>query len=120
MVISVNEFFLNPSSVHTPNAIVKSRVLASCSCHDFGTLKLNVDRTAIGKSGSATVGGVLPDYSGIFIGVFSKHIGIEDSNLAEFMAIKEGLCFFSSFVWANYHLLVVESNSTSALCVVRK
>ena len=54
-------------------------------------MKLNVDSSALGKPSDTFIGGVLCNHVGIFKRVFSKSIDIEDSNFAEFMAIKEGL-----------------------------
>ena len=61
-------------------------------------MKLNVDGSALGKPGTIAISGVLRDHVGIFKGVFFKSIGIKNSNFAKFMAIKEGLLFFSSSV----------------------
>ncbi|EOY23626.1 Uncharacterized protein TCM_015462 [Theobroma cacao] len=42
------------------------------------------------RPGSAGKGGVIRDHEGFIKGIFSHHIGIEDSNYAELLAIKEG------------------------------
>ena len=56
LAASFNDFFLNPSAVVT---VDKSRILVSLSWPPIGSMKLNVDGSASGKPGSATVGGVL-------------------------------------------------------------
>lgn len=50
-------------------------------------LKWNVDGTAKGKPGRAGIGGILRNSMGAPICTFSAHIGIRDSNEAEFIAI---------------------------------
>lgn len=49
-------------------------------------LKWNVDGSSKGKPGEAGIGGVLRDGQGVVIAMFSAHVGIKDSNEAEFMA----------------------------------
>lgn len=49
-------------------------------------LKWNVEGSAKGKQGVAGIGGVLRNDQGNVITMFSAHIGIKDSNEANFMA----------------------------------
>ena len=78
-------------------------------------MKLNVDGSVMGKPGAAAIDGILRDHVGTFKGVFSKSIGIEDSNFAKFMTIKEGLSLFSSSTWTQSHNLIIESNSKNVI-----
>ena len=56
-----------------------------------GMLKLNVDGAVRGKSGPAGIGGVLRNDKGEVLLMFSKSVGIRDSNEAEVLAILEAL-----------------------------
>ncbi|KAK3219668.1 hypothetical protein Dsin_013638 [Dipteronia sinensis] len=60
-------------------------------------MKFNVDGLARGKSGMAGVGGVLRYSRGKVLCMFSLHVGIQDSNTAEIMAIEKAcqLCIFN-------------------------
>ncbi|KAK2662605.1 hypothetical protein Ddye_001179 [Dipteronia dyeriana] len=61
-----------------------------------GKLKFNVDRSILGKSGPAGVGGVLRDSNWKILCLFSYHLGTMASNEAEIMAIKIAVGLFSS------------------------
>lgn len=52
-----------------------------------GELKFNVDGAARGKPGLVGIGGVLRDSASFVFGMFSKHVGIKESNKAEVLAI---------------------------------
>ena len=56
-----------------------------------GLLKFNVDGAARGKPGPAGVGGVLRDHKGDVLLMFSKNVGIKESNETEVLAILEAL-----------------------------
>ncbi|EOY00278.1 Uncharacterized protein TCM_010121 [Theobroma cacao] len=46
---------------------------------------------------------------------FSKAIGRGDSNLAEYLGIREAFILFSNSIWANNYYLVIESDSRNAI-----
>ncbi len=50
-------------------------------------LSFNVDRSAVGKPGPGSIGGILRNHLGSALALFSVLIGIVDSNVAEFLAI---------------------------------
>ncbi|XVF58965.1 hypothetical protein PTKIN_Ptkin07bG0108800 [Pterospermum kingtungense] len=77
--------------------------------------EFNVDGSAMGKPGPAGIEGLLRDHEGNVILRFMKSIGHADSNLAELLAIKEVFLIFASSRWANSHVLIVESDSQSAV-----
>ncbi|KAK3170526.1 hypothetical protein Dsin_000142 [Dipteronia sinensis] len=54
----------------------------------FDNLKFNVYGSVVGKPGPAGVGGVLRDFNGKILCLFSYHMGILNSNVAELWAIK--------------------------------
>lgn len=81
----------------------------------IGVLKFNVDGAALGKPGLAGIGGVLRNHEGRVLIRFSKAVGIEESNIAEILAIREALMIFSGFPWARGSPLVVESDSSNAV-----
>ena len=77
-----------------------------------GILKFNVDGATRGKLGPAGIGGVLRNDKGEVLLMFSKSVGIRDSNEAESLAILEALRIFST----SFHgPLLVESDSTNAV-----
>ncbi|XVF24309.1 hypothetical protein REPUB_Repub13aG0116700 [Reevesia pubescens] len=67
--------------------------------------------SAIEKPGLAGIGGVLRDEMGVRLLVFSKAIGIADSNEAEFIAIKKAFSVFVSSPWSKVYGLIVDSDS---------
>ncbi|XVF82868.1 hypothetical protein PTKIN_Ptkin16aG0085300 [Pterospermum kingtungense] len=80
-----------------------------------GVVKFNVYGSLFGKPGPAVIGGVLRDHVGTELIQFSKYVGIEDSNVAEIMAIREALVQFLSSSWANCSKLIIESHSKIAI-----
>ena len=78
----------------------------------IGVLKLNVDGTSRGKPGPAGKGEVLRSYKSEGLIMFSKHIGVRDSNETKVLATLEALYLFSS----DYsEALIVESDSSNAV-----
>ncbi|KAK2638844.1 hypothetical protein Ddye_026639 [Dipteronia dyeriana] len=53
----------------------------------FDLLKFNVDGLSMGMPGPTGIGGVLRDFNGKVLCIFSIYIGIQDSNMAEVAAI---------------------------------
>ncbi|XVF77973.1 hypothetical protein PTKIN_Ptkin14bG0090800 [Pterospermum kingtungense] len=80
-----------------------------------GMVKFNVDGSSFGKPGPAGIGGVLRNHKGNELMSFSKHIGMEDSNVAEIMAIREALVLFLASPWVNCSKLIIESDSRIAI-----
>ena len=54
-----------------------------------GFLKFNVDGSVRGKPGPSGIGGVLRYELGMVKGIFSKAVGVMDSNQAQLLAILE-------------------------------
>lgn len=75
-------------------------------------LKFNVDGDSRGKLGPAGISGVLHNSKGEVLLMFSKPIGIRDSNEVEVLAISEALCIFSG---SFQDKLIVESNSSNVV-----
>lgn len=50
-----------------------------------------MDNSCIDKPGTSAFGGVLKDYNGCFLYIFSYSIGKGDSSETEFLAIKKAL-----------------------------
>ena len=63
-------------------------------CPPLDSLKFNVDGSAKGKPGPASIGGVLRDCRFAVKAVFSKSIGVADSNVVELLAVREALKIF--------------------------
>ncbi|OMO83173.1 hypothetical protein COLO4_22651 [Corchorus olitorius] len=76
--------------------------------------QFNVDGSARGQPGEAGIGGILRDDSGNTKLVFSKFIGIADSNMAELLAIKEAFLIFVASEWSTNTELIIESDSLNA------
>lgn len=77
----------------------------------FGALKFHVDGAARGKQGLASIRGILRNYKGNVLNMFSKHVGIKDSNEAEVLAILAPQTCCSS----HRQSLHVESDSFNAI-----
>ncbi|XVF66579.1 hypothetical protein PTKIN_Ptkin10aG0048600 [Pterospermum kingtungense] len=84
------------------------------------SLKFNVDGSSLGKPGPAGVGWILRDHHGNELIRFSKSIGVEDSNVAELLAIREAFILFLSSTWVMSSKLIVESDSMVAVDWARK
>lgn len=59
-----------------------------------GSIKVNMDGAAHRKSGPAGIGDVLRNHNGEVLNVFSKHVGVKNSNELEILAILEALCIY--------------------------
>ncbi|XWS68843.1 hypothetical protein CRYUN_Cryun04dG0127700 [Craigia yunnanensis] len=62
----------------------------------YGCMKFNVDGFSKDKSGPVGIGGILGDNLSVIKMVFSKFVGMEDSNMAELLAVREAMCLFIS------------------------
>lgn len=71
-----------------------------------------MDGTRRGKPGLAGIGGDIRNEKGEVLHLFSKHVGIQDSNEAKILAILEALHIFYSLY---QQLLIVESDSSNAI-----
>lgn len=78
----------------------------------MGVLKFHVDGAASSKLGPAGIGGVLRNHKGELLYMFSKNVGIKDSNEAEILAILEALRIYHR---PFQYPLVVESDSMNAV-----
>ena len=47
--------------------------------------------------------------------VFSKAVGIVDSNLAELLVVREAFIIFAASKWAKTHSLLIESDSINVV-----
>ena len=79
------------------------------------SMKFNVDGSARGKPGAAGIGGVLKDSNAFVKAVFSKSIGVADSNLAELLAVCKALKVFAATRWASSFSLIIESDSSNVV-----
>lgn len=60
--------------------VCKRKMKVSWRFPSKGTLKFNVDGAAKGKPGLVGIGGVLKNHKGEIMYIFSKQVGIKDSN----------------------------------------
>ncbi|EOY20380.1 Uncharacterized protein TCM_046263 [Theobroma cacao] len=113
------------SSVYLPCdptcvSVLKEKLSAKSFCvwvrPPVGSLKFNVDGAAKDCPGLVGLGGMLRDCSRNVKLLFSKSLGIDDSNLSEIMTMKDAFVFFfATFSWASSHSLIIELNSMSAV-----
>eukprot|EP00268_Persea_americana_P021089 TRINITY_DN21101_c0_g1_i1.p1 TRINITY_DN21101_c0_g1~~TRINITY_DN21101_c0_g1_i1.p1 ORF type:complete len:199 (+),score=31.91 TRINITY_DN21101_c0_g1_i1:157-753(+) len=97
--------------------LTKERRSTFWSPPSMGMLKFNVDGAARGKPGPAGIGGVLCDDKGVILCLFSKSVGVRDSNEAEVLAILEALRILSSSFQG---CLIVESDSSNGISWVAR
>lgn len=81
----------------------------------LGSLKFNIDAACKGCMGEAGIRGVLKDDKGSMLLIFSKVVGVMDSNAAELMALWEGFQIIVASDWARSHNIIFESNSHNAI-----
>ncbi|KAK3200035.1 hypothetical protein Dsin_012678 [Dipteronia sinensis] len=74
-------------------------------------LKFNVDGSSRGKPGPAGIGGVLRNSNCKILCLFSSHVGIEDSNMTEIMAMHKAfeLCALRSVLVDRDIVIVIDS-----------
>ncbi|XVF41067.1 hypothetical protein PTKIN_Ptkin01aG0250300 [Pterospermum kingtungense] len=84
-------FHFDSSQYSFPTSKVGGRVRKSVywTPPSVGMVKFNVDGSVFGKPGPTGISRVLKNHEGIKLMCFSKHIVLEESNVAEIMAIKE-------------------------------
>ena len=85
---SVDVLLLNLKELCVDNKRRKFSAIADWHPPEFGSYKFNVDCSSKGKPGPSGIGGVLRDSNEKVLCMFSFHIGILDSNIAELWAIK--------------------------------
>ena len=79
-----------------------------------------MDGSARGKPEPASIGGVLRDCRFAVKAVFSKSIGVADSNVVELLAVREALKIFVATRCASTHRFIVESDFSNVINWVRK
>lgn len=84
----VLDTFRKPSLGVVLAASKKSRTVEDWKAPAGGEMKFNLDGAAKGCPGEAGIGGVRRDERSDVKIIFSKAIGVDDSNLAEVMAIR--------------------------------
>ena len=91
------------------------RVARSWNSPLCGFMKFNVDKSSLGKSGPAGIGGVLKDKLATVKVVFSKSIEIVDSNVAELLAVRKAIHIFLYSYWMISHKLIIENDSNNVV-----
>ena len=74
-----------------------------------------MDGSSIRKLGLTDIGGVLRDNAITVKMVFSKPVGVADSNVAKLLAIREAIHIFISSYWVHSHSLIIESDSSNVV-----
>lgn len=73
-----------------------------------------MDGFAFGKLGLAGIGGIFRDSSGKTLFTFFKSIGEADSNVAEYLVVKEPFALFGRLDLRNAFHLIIEIDSANA------
>ena len=106
--MKIDNFMQGWSDCLKKSKLKKKRKVSWCiTLTSTRVLKFNVDGVARGKQGLASIGGVLRNHKGEVMYMFSKHVGIKDSNEAEVLVILEALRIYHPFY---HHYLIVESD----------
>ena len=88
---SISELIRYPNLISVPLRVKPVRVVTMWIPPSRGYMKFNVDGSAKSKPGPAGIGGVLRDNLSVVKMIFSKSVGIEDSNMAELLAVREAM-----------------------------
>ncbi|XVF82519.1 hypothetical protein PTKIN_Ptkin16aG0055800 [Pterospermum kingtungense] len=115
IVECVYEIIRNPQLITVKTPSVKGPRSALWATPSQGCMKFIVDGAAKGKPGPAGIGGVLRDDKGMVKLVFSKPVGVMDSNLAELLAAREAFIIYSDSQWAQSYKLLIESDSLNVV-----
>ncbi|XVF84677.1 hypothetical protein PTKIN_Ptkin17bG0056800 [Pterospermum kingtungense] len=94
--------FVCPGNITIYKEKTRDRPRVSWIPPPIGYVKFNVDGASSGKPGLAGIGGVMRSHASEELARFSKFVGIEDSNVAELMAIREA---FLTFIDSPYRKL---------------
>ena len=103
------------NAIKTPVIVKPVRAITSWKHPSANAMKFNVDGSSKRKPGPIGIGGVLKDSSAVVKIVFSKPIGMANSNVAELLAVREAMCIFVSSKWINSHRLIIESDSSNVV-----
>ena len=85
------------------------RVITSWKHPPADAMKFNVDGSSKGKPRSVGIRGVFKDSLAAVKIFFSKAIGVEDSNMAELLTVKEAMCIFVSSKWIHSYKLIIKA-----------
>ena len=92
--VSPREVVRFPNLIKAPLRVKPLRLARLWSSPPSGFMKFNVDGTSLVKPGPVGIGGVLEDNLAVIKIVFSKSIGVADSNVAELLAVREAMHIF--------------------------
>ncbi|KAK3226757.1 hypothetical protein Dsin_006619 [Dipteronia sinensis] len=108
---SISVLMLNVKEFCVETKRVKKSLIKDCIPPLMGTFKFNVDGSARGSPGMASIGGVLRDSKGKVVCLFSLGVGITDSNSVEILAIKKAveLCQSSPLLRGRAISIVIDS-----------
>ncbi|XVE50461.1 hypothetical protein DITRI_Ditri01bG0164000 [Diplodiscus trichospermus] len=115
LCMNLQDIIHYPNNISIPVKLCQSRTTASWIGSPPGVLKFNMDGSVLGKPGPAGIGGILRDHMGLEKIRFSKSVGIEESNMAKLLAIREAFILLASSQWAQTNALIVESDSRNAV-----
>lgn len=79
-----------------------------------GWFKLNIDGSA--KDDESAGGGIIRDEDGVIVAAFSHFYGAGSNNMAEFIALKDGMMLCNSL---NISLVLIESDSLLVVTALR-
>jgi len=76
-----------------------------------------VDGASKGNPGKVGYGGILRDEVGNILSLFHRHLGRATNNIAELMAMEQGLEFLKQ---EDYHNVIIEANSKLVINSVKR
>ena len=104
---SISELIRYPNLISVPLRVKAVKVVTIWIPPPSGCMKF--------KPGLAGIGGVLRDNLLAVKMVYSKSVGLEDSNVTELLAVREAMRLFISSCWAPSHKLIIESDSNNVV-----
>ena len=112
--VSLSEIVRFPNLIKASLRVKHVRLVRSWNSPPSGFMKFNVDGSSVGKSRPASIGGVLRDNLTAVKIVFSKSIGVADSNVAGLLAVREAMHIFLSSSWIS-HKLIIKNDSSNVV-----
>ncbi|EOX93244.1 Uncharacterized protein TCM_002089 [Theobroma cacao] len=112
---SIKNMIQDPSTSRVPTTLKSAKIACDWVKPPMCFLQFNVDGATKGCPGEATIGRALRNCNDNVRILFSKSLGISDSNLSKIKVIKEAFALFAASPWSLSHSLIIESDSTKAI-----
>jgi len=93
----------------------KPMLVGICSPFKANSFKWNVDGSSLGKPRPSSIGGVLQNYYGSILGIFSMSTGILESNETELRVVVKAIKISASNPLLHHKHIIIESNSSNVI-----